>query len=71
LEEYEWVEIDYFQPEVSGLFEWIGTVNNGKHSKDTMINGRDKLNLPKYIVGKFHEEWSIVDKLMEMSGEIA
>jgi|TARA_R100000093_G_scaffold71463_3_gene47304 hypothetical protein len=69
--EYEWVEIDYFQPEVSGLFEWIGTVNNGKHSKDTMINGRDKLNLPKYIVGKFHEEWSIVDKLMEMSGEIA
>lgn len=67
--EFEWIEINYFQPEISGLFEWIGTVNNGKNKKDTMINSRNKLHLPKYIVGKFHEEQSVVDNLMEMKAD--
>mgnify|MGYP005823692037 FL=1 len=34
-----------------------------------MINDRDKLHLPKYIVGKFHEEQSVVDNLMEMRAD--
>ena len=69
--EFEWIEIHYFQQEISGLFEWVGTVNNGKGTGRCRINGRDKLHLPKYIIGKFHEECNVVDNLMEMSVDVS
>jgi hypothetical protein len=42
-------ETIYFDDTKNGVFEWLGTVNDG--GENSQLNSRNALNLPKYIVG--------------------
>jgi len=50
-------ETIYFDHSEEGVFEWLGTVNEGgKYYESAKINTRSSLNLPKYIVGTFQSK---------------
>jgi hypothetical protein len=64
----------------SDIFEWLGTVNDGAatskgfYSKmynghNSRVNGRDALNLPKYMVGRFRPFDDVLSKLNVGLGE--
>lgn len=47
----------YFDHSKKGVFEWLGTVNEGgEYYENARINTRSALNLPKYIVGTFQSK---------------
>ena len=47
-------ETVHFDDAKNGVFEWLGTVNDG--GKNSQLNSRNALNLPKYIVGTFQSK---------------
>jgi len=47
-------ETVHFDAAKNGVFEWLGTVNDG--GENSQLNSRNALNLPKYIVGTFQSK---------------
>jgi hypothetical protein len=63
---YQYLVQKFNEPKIGGIFEWIGTVNKGKEGENILVNGRDKLHLPKFIVGIFKTEEDFLEEMINV-----
>ena len=60
-------ETIYFDHSKKGVFEWLGTVNEGgEYYENARINARSALNLPKYIVGEFQSKKDLIKEMKHL-----